>query len=29
MTGTDLTLFDTAEAQIFSVEDGVFTERAP
>jgi DNA replication and repair protein RecF len=29
MTGTDLTLFETAHAQIFAVEDGVFTERTP
>ena len=25
MTGTDLSLFDTANAQIFAVEDGTFT----
>ena len=29
MTGTDIALFETAQAQIFAVEDGVFTERAP
>jgi len=29
MTGTDLSLFSAARAQIFAVEDGVFTEQRP
>ena len=29
MTGTDLSLFEAAKAQIFEVQDGVFTEQSP